>query len=67
MWKLKDEKLTPSMKWNIMSIVHATPKEGAYELCLTEKLWLLKHFNDKHLLKSEFISKCRHENKLLVK
>ena len=29
----------------------------------------MKHFNDKHLLnkKSEFISKCRHENKLLVK
>ena len=36
----------------------------------TEKFWVLKHFNDEHLLnkKSEFIiSKCRHENKLLVK
>ena len=31
--------------------------------------WLLKYFNNEHLLskKLEFISKCRHENKLLVK
>ena len=69
MWKLKDEKITATIKWNIMSIVHGTPKGGVCKLCLTEKFWLLKHFNDEHLLnkKSEFISKCRHENKLLVK
>ena len=37
--------------------------------CLKEKFWLLKHFNDEHLFnkKSEFISKWKHENKLLVK
>ena len=31
--------------------------------------WLLKHFNDEHLLnkKSEFICKCSNENKLLMK
>ena len=69
MWKLKDGKITPRKKWNIMSIVHETPKRAVCKLCLTEKFWLLKHFNDKHLLnkKSEFISKCRHGNKLLVK
>ena len=52
-----------------MSIVHGTPKGGVCNLCLTEKFWFLKHFNNEHLLnkKSEFISKCRHENKLLVK
>ena len=52
-----------------MAIVHGTLKGSVYKLCLTEKFWLLKHFNDEHLLnkKSEFISKCRHENKLLVK
>ena len=66
MWKLNDEKITGSIKWNIMSIVHGTPKGGVCKLCLTEKFWLLKYFNDEHLLnkKSEFISKCRHENKL---
>ena len=69
MWKLKDEKITANIKWNIMSIVHGTPKGGVCKLCLTEKFWLLKHFNHKQLLnkKWEFISKRRHENNLLVK
>ena len=50
--------------WNIMSIVQGTSKGGVCKLCLTEK-----HFNNGHLLNknSEFISKYRHENKLLVK
>ena len=65
MWKSKDEKITATIKRNIMSIVHGTPKGGVYKLCLTEKFWLQKHFNDENLLnkKLEFISKCRHENK----
>ena len=52
-----------------MSIVHGTPKGSVWKLCLTKKFWLLKDFNDENLLnkKSEFIRKCRHENKLLVK
>ena len=52
-----------------MSIVHGTPKSGVCKLCLIEEFWLLKHCNDKHLLnkKSEIISKCSRENKLLVK
>ena len=69
MWKLKDEKIIAIVKWNITSVVHETPKGGICKFCLTEKFWLLKDFNDEHLLnkKLEFISKCRHENKLLVK
>ena len=68
-WKLKDGGETPSVTWNIMSFVNCRPRGGVCTLCLTEKLWLLKHFNDVNLLnkKSEFISKCRHENKLLIK
>ena len=52
-----------------MSVVNCHPRGGVWRLCLTEKLWLLKHVNDVNLLnkKSEFISKCRHENKLLIK
>ena len=63
MWKFKDEKITATIKWNIMSIV---PKGGDCKINLTEKSWLLKHFNDEHLLnkKSEFISKCRYKNEL---
>ena len=69
MWKLTDKKITATIKWNIMSIVHGTPKGGVCKLCLTEKFWLLKHFNDEHLLnkKLEVTSMCRHDNKLLVK
>ena len=39
------------------------------KLCLIEKFCIMKHFNNENLLnkKSEFISKCRHENKLLLK
>ena len=52
-----------------MSVINCRPKGGVCRLGLTEKLWLLKHFNNVNLLnkKSEFISKCRHENKLLIK
>ena len=51
------------------NIVHGTPKGGVCKLSLTEQFCLLNHFNDEHLLnkKSEFISKCNHKNKLLVK
>ena len=51
-----------------MSIVHGTPKGGVWKFCLTEKFWLLKHFNDEYLLnkKLEFISECRRENKLPI-
>ena len=52
-----------------MSVVNCRPIGGVCRLCLTENLWLLKHFDNVNLLnkRSEFISKCRHENKLLTK
>ena len=37
MLKLKDEKMTDSIKCNVMSIVHGTSKGSVYKLCLTEK------------------------------
>ena len=56
--------------WNwVHSVIHRTLKDGVCKLCLTEKLWLLKHFNNKYFLnkKLELSRQCRHENKLLVK
>ena len=52
-----------------MSAVNCRPRGGVCRLCLTEKLWLLKHFHDVNLLskKSEFIGECRHENKTTKK
>ena len=29
------------IKWNVMSIVHGTPKGGVCKFCLTEKWWIL--------------------------
>ena len=68
-WILNDESETPSVTWSIMSVVNCRPRRGVCRLCLTETLWLLKHFNDVNLLnkKSKFISKCRYENKLVIK
>ena len=42
-WKLKDEGETPSITWNIMSVVNCRPR-GVCRLFLTEKLWLLKQW-----------------------
>ena len=52
-----------------MSIVQGNPKGGVCNFYLAEKFCLLKNFDDEHLLnkKSVFISKWRHENKLLAK
>ena len=38
------------------------------QLCLMEKLWIIKLVNNKNLLnkKSELINKCRHLNKFLL-
>ena len=66
---MKGEKIRLSINWNIMVIVHGTPKGDVCKLCLTEKFWLLKNFDNEDLSnkKYEFISKDRYENKLLVK
>ena len=64
MWKLENEIIASKIKCSIKPISHDTPRDGLCKLCLTEKVWLLKHFNDENLLneKSELINKCRHEN-----
>ena len=49
MLKLKDEKMTASIKCNVMSIVHGTSKGSVYKLCLTEKFWLWS-INEERLL-----------------
>ena len=50
-------------------MVHGTFNGRVFNLCFTKKFCVLGNFNDKHLLNKnlEFVSKCRHENKLLVK
>ena len=67
-WSLQKGGIEFSMHWKILSHVNGMTKCGYCSLCLTEKLWLLHYFDDIDSLnkKFEFISKCRHETKLLI-
>ena len=68
-WQLGDKKQDFNIKWSIIS--RARPYSNISkrcDLCLTEKLMIIKHSNDNLLNKrSELISKCRHENKFYLK
>ena len=67
-WSLLESGIEFRIYWKILSQVKGMTKRDYCSLCLTGKLWLLHYFDDIHLLnkKSEFISKCRHETKLLI-
>ena len=67
-WSLKESGTEFIIHWKILSHVKGMTKRSYCGLCLTEKLWLLHYFDDMHLpiKKSEFISKCQHETKLLI-
>ena len=60
-WKLKDNKGNYKINWSISS------SASAYNLCLTEKLHIIKAGKESNRSKTtELISKCRHENKYLL-
>ena len=61
-------KQTPIIKWRIACKVYGSPKRNFCPLCLKEKL-LVIDYPYEHLLlnkRSEFINKCRYENKKLT-
>ena len=53
------------IKWSIIRKVYGKTKIDRFPLYLTEKLNLIKYFDDIRLInkKSEFINHCRHQNK----
>ena len=55
----------PHIRWTIVCKIYGNPKRNFCRLCLKEKLLIIKFPNQDILLNkpSEFISKCRHENK----
>jgi len=67
-WKLKDENKKHSIKWSI--ITTASPYSNASKrcnLCLTEKLYIIKADKSTHLNKrAELISICCLENKFYL-
>ena len=66
-WKLKESRRAFSIKWSLVKKV-PTYKAGSRRcnLCLEEKLFILK--NRKNLLnkRTEIFSKCRHETRYLI-
>ena len=67
-WDLQDRNITPKLEWSIVKKVKSKTTCNSCPLCLTEKLMILNHLTDPNMLnkRSEFISKCRHQRKLLL-
>ena len=67
-WQLKSNSTNNSTKWSITSKVYGYANSLSCKLCLMEKYWIIKHFDDPSLSnkKSERISKCRYQNKILL-
>ena len=68
-WSLKNENKIPTIKWKILKVIYSKTTSEFCKLCLMEKLYILNALGDERCLnkKSEFINKCRHQNKLLLK
>ena len=67
-WSLKSQGIILKMKWRIVNKVNSVVSSNYCKLCLTEKFYIIESPDDKNLLnkKSELVSKCRHQNKLLL-
>ena len=70
-WDCKDKiKQTPEISWKIVKSAPAyTNTSKRCVLCLEEKMAIITYPDQEKLLnkRSELISKCRHENKFLLK
>ena len=67
MWDLKQNNKESHITWTTICKVYGTPERNFCRLCL-KKLLTVKFSNQDILLnkRSEFISKCRHDNKNLI-
>ena len=68
-WSLKEDQIASRNRWSVIEKVYGRTKTNFCPLCLAEKLHLIKHINDNRSLnkRNEFIGKCRHQVKLLLK
>ena len=68
-WTLKKDKIVTSVKWKTLRIVRGKSTRKYYRLCLTERSFIINSIGDNRLLhkRSEFVNKCRHQNKCLIK
>ena len=68
-WELKDSNKIAKVDYEIMHVVLGKARYNFCRLCLTEKIEIIENMNDELLLnkRNEFISKCRHQNKHMLK
>ena len=68
-WELKEAGINPIVKWSIVEKIYSNTKINYCKLCLVEKLYIIDFIDDNRLLnkRNEFISGCKHQNKLLLK
>ena len=69
LWSLINENKTPIINWKVLKIIYSKVTADFCKLCLMENLYILNALGEVRCLnkKSEFVSKCRHQNKLLLK
>jgi len=68
-WELKEQQKDPSVNWSVIKVVNTKSFANYCKLCLMEKLYIIKSLDNKSMLnkRSELVSKCRHQNQLLLK
>ena len=68
-WSLINENKTRIINWKILKTICSKATTDFCKLCLMEKLCILNTLEDERCLnkKSEFIGKCRHQNKFFLK
>ena len=69
-WQLKDQGKEFVIKWSIIKTAAShNPISKSCNLCLTEKPMLIIDKDKDHLLnkRSKLVSKCRHQNKFILK
>ena len=68
-WSLRENNKIPSIKSKIVKIVYSKATSSFCKIFLTEKLFILNALGDDKCFnkKTEFINKCCHQNKLLLK
>ena len=61
--------MTPKISQEIAAVIRCAARVDCCKLYLTEKLFIIKSFDNNQLLKkkSELVNTCRHKNKLFLK
>ena len=61
--------MTPKISWEIAVVIKCAARIDCCKLCVTEKLFIIKSFDNNQLLnkKSELANTDRHKNNLLLK